>query len=132
MEPRIESEEYVLINALAYRFAQPERGDIVAFRHERTGQSLYLKRVIGLPGDRIEIDRGAVRVNGATLPEPYVRYADGRSFAGIVVPPDGYYVLGDNRPESDDSRAFGVVLKRDLVGRAMFAIWPPAHVGAVR
>ena len=82
MEPRIDSDEYVLINALAYRLgAKPQRGDVVAFRHERSAPSVYLKRVIGLPGDRIEIARGTVYVNGAQLDEPYVRFRDARSAA---------------------------------------------------
>jgi signal peptidase I len=132
MEPRIDSDEYVLINALAYRFGAPARGDIVAFRHERGGPSVYIKRVIGVPGDRIEIVRGTVSVNGAPLGEPYVRYPDTRSFTSVTVPPDAYYVLGDNRPRSDDSRAWGFVPKDELIGRAMVGIWPPASLGAIR
>lgn len=132
MEPRIDSDEYVLINALAYRLSPPHRGEIVAFRHERSAPSVYLKRVIGVPGDRIAIDRGAVSVNGVVIDEPYVRFADRRSFAAIVVPPDAYYVLGDNRANSDDSRAWGFVPARDLIGRAMLAIWPLGRLGALR
>jgi signal peptidase I len=131
MEPSIDSDEYVLINALAYRFSAPERGDIVAFHHERTGQSVYLKRVIGLPGDRIAIDRGVVSVNGTKLDESYVRFADDRSFAPVVVPANAYYVLGDNRPKSDDSRAWGFVPASDLMGRAMVGIWPFGHIGTL-
>ena len=131
MEPSIDSDEYVLINALAYRFSAPARGDIVAFHHERTGQSVYLKRVIGLPGDRIAIDRGVVTVNGTKLDESYVRFADDRSFPAVVVPANAYYVLGDNRPKSDDSRAWGFVSADDLMGRAMVGIWPFAHIGTL-
>ena len=79
MEPRIDSGEYVVINTLAYRFGAPARGDIVAFRHERSAPSVYLKRVIGIPGDRIAIERGYVSVNGVRLDEPYVRFRDTRS-----------------------------------------------------
>jgi signal peptidase I len=131
MEPGIESDEYVLINALAYRFGPPKRGDIVAFRHERTGPSVYLKRVIGLPGDRIAIARGGVTVNGAPLAEPYVRFADDRTYADVTVPPGAYYVLGDNRPRSDDSRAWGFVPAADIVGRAMVGVWPPSAAGVL-
>ena len=131
MEPSIDSDEYVVINALAYRFSAPERGDIVAFHHERTGQNVYLKRLIGLPGDRVSIDRGVVSVDGVRLAEPYVRFADGRSFGSVVVPQGTYYVLGDNRPKSDDSRAWGFVAKSDLLGRAMAAVWPLARAGAL-
>ena len=132
MEPRIDSDEYVLINALAYRLWSPQRGEIVAFRHERSAPSVYLKRIIGVPGDRIAIDRGVVSVDGVVLDEPYVRFADRRTFGTVVVPPNAYYVLGDNRANSDDSRAWGFVPAHDLIGRAMFAIWPLARFGALR
>ncbi|MBD5654597.1 MAG: signal peptidase I [Candidatus Eremiobacteraeota bacterium] len=131
MRPRIDSDEYVLINALAYRLGTPQRGDIVAFRHERSAQAVYLKRVIGVPGDRISIDRGSVIVNGAALAEPYVGLRDARSFAAVVVPRDAYYVLGDNRANSDDSRVWGFVPANDLIGRALFGVWPPAHFGVL-
>lgn len=129
MEPRIESDEYVLINALAYRWGAPRRGDIIAFRHERSAPSVYLKRVIGVPGDRIEIDRGVVSVDGRPLDEPYVAYPDARSFAAVTVPPASYYVLGDNRAKSDDSRFWGFVPASDVIGRAIFGVWPPSHAG---
>jgi len=131
MRPRIDSDEYVLINALAYRLGTPQRGDIVAFRHERSAPTVYLKRVIGVPGDRISIDRGTVSVNGVPLAEPYVRFGDSRSFAALVVPHDDYYVLGDNRANSDDSRVWGFVTAQDLIGRALFGVWPPAHFGVL-
>jgi signal peptidase I len=133
MEPRIDSDEYVLINALAYRLgAAPQRGQVVAFRHERSAPSVYLKRVIGVPGDRIEIRRGVVRLNGAALVEPYVRFRDRADAAPLVVPPGEYYVLGDNRANSDDSRVWGFVPESDLIGRAMLAVWPLDHFGAIR
>jgi signal peptidase I len=131
MAPRIESDEIVLINALAYRLTPPQRGDIVAFRHDRSGPSVYLKRVIGLPGDRVAIDRGNVTINGVTLAEPYVRFLDDRTFRDVTVPTDAYYVLGDNRPRSDDSRAWGFVPKAAIVGRAVVGVWPPAHLGVL-
>jgi signal peptidase I len=132
MQPRIDSDEYVLINALAYRFGTPKRGDIIAFRHERSAPSVYLKRVVGVPGDRISIVGGVVSVNGNRLDEPYVAFHDARSFPAIVVPPDTYYVLGDNRAKSDDSRFWGFVPASDVIGRAVFGMWPPAHVGTLQ
>jgi signal peptidase I len=133
MEPRIDSDEYVLINALAYRLGgKPAHGDIVAFRHERSAPSVYLKRVIGIPGDRIEIRRGTVFVNGSELVEPYVRFRDARSMAALVVPADAYFVLGDNRANSDDSRFWGFVPAPDVIGRAVVAVWPPEHAGPIR
>ncbi|MEO6991600.1 MAG: signal peptidase I [Candidatus Baltobacteraceae bacterium] len=131
MEPRIDSGEYIVINTLAFRLGTPRRGDIIAFRHERSAPSVYLKRVIGTPGDRIRIERGTVYVNGVQLAEPYVRFRDRRSFAEVTVPAADYYVLGDNRANSDDSRAWGFVAKADVVGRAMFAIWPFSRAGSL-
>jgi signal peptidase I len=131
MEPRIDSGEYVIINTLAYRLGTPKRGDLIAFRHERSAEAVYLKRVIGVPGDRVAIERGAVVLNGQRLAEPYVRFRDARSAKESLVPQHAYYVLGDNRANSDDSRAWGFVDESDVIGRAMFAIWPPHRVGAL-
>ncbi len=132
MEPRIVSGEIVLINTLAYRFQPPQRGQIVAFRHADNGTAeLYIKRVIGLPGDRVRIDRGTVYVDGAALSEPYVRFPDTRSFPEVTVPPAELYVLGDNRANSEDSRFFGPVPETALVGRALAGIWPIKDLGAL-
>jgi signal peptidase I len=130
MEPQIHSGQYVLINTFAYRFGQPHRGDIVAFRHEANGR-VFIKRVIGLPGDRIRIDRGTVSVDGSPLTEPYVRDPDRRSFSAITVPPQAVYVLGDNRANSEDSRVFGTVDDDTIIGRAIAVIWPPHQLGGV-
>jgi len=131
MEPYVMSGEYVLINTVAYRIGHPARGDIVAFRHERSAPSVYLKRVIGLPGDRINVIRGAVYVNGARLSEPYVRFPDRRTFSAVTVPTGMLYVLGDNRANSDDSRFWGFVDQNQVIGKAIAGIWPPARVGAL-
>jgi signal peptidase I len=131
MEPHIDSGEYVVINTLSYRFGGPQHGDIIAFRHDRSAESVYLKRVIGIPGDRVGIDRGTVFLNGRPLVENYVRFRDQRSTKPITVPRGAYYVLGDNRANSDDSRAWGFVHADDVIGRAMLAIWPPRRLGAL-
>ena len=131
MEPLIRSGEYVLINTFAFRFGRPRRGEIVAFRHEGDAREVFIKRVIGLPGDRIRIDRGRVYVNGAKQDEPYVQDADDRSLPGIMVPPASVYVLGDNRANSEDSRAFGPVNDDRLIGRAVAGLWPPSIMGAL-
>ncbi|MGA8325353.1 MAG: signal peptidase I [Candidatus Cybelea sp.] len=131
MEPYIRSGEYVLINTFAYRIGVPHRGEIVAFRHEGDARSVFIKRVIGLPGDRIRIDRGQVYINGARLEEPYVAHADGRSFAQVLVPASSVYVLGDNRAESEDSRFFGPVGDDRLIGRAIAGVWPPHMLGGL-
>ncbi len=131
MEPLIHSGEYVLINTFAFRFAAPRRGEVVAFRHEGDAREVFIKRVIGLPGDRIRIDRGRVYVDGIKRGEPYVQDPDDRSVPGIVVPPASVYVLGDNRANSEDSRAFGPVSDDRLIGRAVAGVWPPSMLGAL-
>jgi signal peptidase I len=131
MEPHIAPGEYVLINTFAYRVSQPHRGDVVAFRRDGDARGLFIKRVIGLPGDRIRIDRGTVVLNGTPLSEPYVRYSDDRSFAEVTVPAGSVFVLGDNRAISEDSRVFGPIGDDHLMGRAIAGIWPPSNAGAL-
>jgi signal peptidase I len=132
MSPHVSSGEFVMINTLAYRFHTPSRGDIVTFRHDDdTTPELYIKRVIGIPGDRIRIDRGVVYVNGTRLNEPYVQFSDERSEAEITVPADDVYVLGDNRAVSEDSRAFGPVPESALTGKAVAGVWPLPALGAL-
>jgi signal peptidase I len=131
MEPHIRSGEYVLINTFAYRLGPPRRGDIVAFRHDADARAVFIKRVVGVPGDRVRIDRGAVYLNGTLLREPYVRHPDARSFAEVVVPPSSVYVLGDNRAQSEDSRFFGPVGDDLLIGRAIAGMWPPRTFGGL-
>jgi signal peptidase I len=131
MEPLIHSGEYVLINTFAFRFGAPRRGEVVAFRHEGDAREVFIKRVIGLPGNRIRIDRGRVYVDGTKQEEPYVQDPDDRSVPEIIVPPASVYVLGDNRANSEDSRAFGPVSDNRLIGRAVAGVWPPSLLGAL-
>lgn len=133
MAPHIDSGEVVLINTMAYYFGHPARGDIIAFHHDAPTPEIYIKRVIGLPGDHIAIDRGRIILNGTPLAEPYVfaRYADSRSFPPVTVPQGALYVLGDNRAASDDSRFWGFVPQDGVLGKALFGIWPLGHLGAL-
>lgn len=129
MAPHIASGEIVLINTIVYRMHAPARGDIIAFRHDTPAPETYIKRIIGLPGDLVRIDRGTVYVNGVALREPYVRYPDGRSFPQVTVPPNSLYVLGDNRADSDDSRFWGFVPENAVLGKAIAGIWPLGDFG---
>lgn len=131
MAPRIDSGEIVIINTMAYRLGHPSRGDIIAFHHDVPGPEIFIKRVIGLPGDRVAINNGRITIDGAPLNEPYVRYTDGRSFPEITVPQGALYVLGDNRAASDDSRFWGFVPQDQVLGKALFGIWPLGHLGAL-
>jgi len=128
MEPRVPAGELLLINTLAYKLGPIRRGDVVAFRHDAPNPETYIKRIVGLPGERVEVRDGAVSVDGRLLSEPYVRFNDRRSAAAVTVPPHAYYVLGDNRAESDDSRTWGVLHDADVVGKALVGIWPPRTI----
>jgi len=130
MEPRIQPGQVVLINTLAYRFGKPARGAIIAFRHDAPTPETYIKRIVGLAGDRIAITGGTVSVNGAPLDEPYVRFRNAQTLAPLTVPAGTVYVLGDNRSDSDDSRDFGPLALQDVIGQAVVALWPPRGLTA--
>ena len=133
MLPRLVDQDRLFINKFVYRFTAIDRGDVVVFHYPRDLKLSYIKRVIAIPGDRLQIDRGQVYVNGKPLDEPYVpeQYRDARSFDPIVVPKDEFFVLGDHRSIASDSREFGTV-KRDLIyGKATFIYWPTQDVGVV-
>jgi signal peptidase I len=131
MEPGLEDQERIFINKLVYRFESIERGDIVVFRYPRDTHKSFIKRVIGLPGDRIRISSGHVYVNDELLEEPYVPpdYLDARSYSEAVVPNNAYFVLGDHRSMSNDSREFGPVMRSYVYGKAVFGYWPMEKVG---
>lgn len=105
-------------------FGEPRRGDVVVFRWPRDERQYFVKRVIGLPGDEIRIRGGEVRRNGEALDEPYVEQPSGESIVERVVPEGYYYVLGDNRAQSDDSRRWGSVPEENIIGRVWLAYWP--------
>lgn len=129
MEPNLHDGEYVLIDKVSYTLRTPERGDIVVF--VRPGERDYIKRVIGLPGDTVEIRGGRVLVNGVALDEPYLQQPTNSSYAARMVEPGHYFVMGDNRNNSSDSRSFGPISFNSIVGRAWLVYWPPADWGAV-
>ena len=133
MLPMLEDQDRLFINKIAYRVGEIHQGDVVVFEYPRDHSKSYIKRVIALPGDHLRINHGTVYVNGHRLREPYVpsRYADDRSEAEMVMPPHEYFVMGDHRSISSDSREFGPV-DRDLIyGKAVFVYWPMEQVGVV-
>ncbi len=134
MMPGLDDQERIFINKFVYRLEPIQRGDIVVFRYPRDPSKSYIKRVIGMPGDRIRIDEGRVILNGKTLQEPYVPedFEDLRSYPETVVPPHSYFVLGDHRSMSNDSRDFGPVEQRYISGKAVFVYWPVDKLGTVR
>ena len=134
MLPMLEDQDRLFINKIAYRVGDIHQGDVVVFQYPRDHTKSYIKRVIALPGDDIRITHGRVYVNGAQLKEPYVpsRYTDDRSQPEIVLPPNRYWVMGDHRSISSDSRDFGPVERSLIYGKAVFVYWPLEQAGVVR
>jgi signal peptidase I len=136
MMPSLQNDERIFINKFVYRFGISDigRGDTVVFLYPGDPTKSYIKRVIGTPGDTVEIVDGTVLVNGTALSEPYVA-EDNRDripMARKVVPPDQYFVLGDHRSSSNDSRSWGWVPRQYIYGKAVFVYWPLENLGAVR
>jgi signal peptidase I len=134
MLPRLEDSDRLFINKFVYHFSAIERGDVVVFRSPEDLDRSFIKRVIALPGDHLRIDHGRVFVNGRLLREPYVppEYRDNNSMAEMSVPEDCFFMMGDHRNISYDSRAFGPVSRTLIYGKAVFVIWPKRDVGTVR
>jgi len=136
MMPALTDQERIFINKFTYRFGSGniERGDLVVFWFPLDRTKSYIKRVIALPGDSVQIDNGTVSVNGARLDEPYVpnEYRDRQSLPLVTVPPDNYFVLGDHRSSSNDSRAWGTVERRYIYGKAVFVYWPLDKMGRLK
>ncbi len=151
MQETLEIEDRVLVSKLSYRFGEVSRGDVVVFDDPRgvqeresvlesigrnlaesvglsTPKSEFIKRVVGLPGDIVEIRGGELLINGEVLDEPYVHPdTDMFDFGPEVVPDGHYFVMGDNRNRSQDSRSFGPISEEAIVGRAFVVLWPPSH-----
>jgi signal peptidase I len=134
MMPSLDDQERIFVNKYVYRLEPIQRGDIIVFRYPRDPSKSFIKRVIALAGDSIRIDGGEVFVNGQALEEDYVppAYSDQRSYPEIVVPPHSYFVLGDHRTMSNDSRDFGPVDVGFIYGKAVFGYWPMDKMGRVR
>lgn len=133
MLPMLEDQDRLFINKLAYRVGDIQRGDVVVFLYPHDHEKSYIKRVIALPGDTLRIDHGVVFVNGKEIAEPYVpkQFEDDRSQPEMVIRAHEYFVMGDHRSISSDSREFGPV-DRDLIyGKAAFVYWPMDQAGVV-
>jgi signal peptidase I len=135
MMPSLFDQERLFINQFTYKFKLGDirRGDTVVFWFPEDTTKSYIKRVIGLPGDTVEVEDGSVVINGTKLVENYVptEYRDDRSYAKRIVPPGEYFVLGDHRVSSNDSRAWGFVPRNYIYGKAVFVFWPPEKIGTV-
>jgi signal peptidase I len=134
MLPMLEDQDRLFVSKLAYRVGEIHRGDVVVFQYPRDHSKSYIKRVIALPGDRLRIDQGQVFVNGKEVTEAYVppRFEDSRSVGETVLPANEYWVMGDHRSISSDSRDFGPVDRELIYGKAAFVYWPMDQAGVVR
>ena len=134
MQPRLHDDDRLFINKFVYRFESVHRGDVVVFHYPGDPSKSYIKRVIALPGDVLHIVDGVVYLNGMRLTESYVpqRFEDGRSVTEEVIPANSYWVMGDHRSISSDSRDFGPVPRDLIYGKAAFVYWPADGVGVVR
>jgi signal peptidase I len=129
MNPTLFNGEYLIINNFVYDLDEPQHGDVIVFKHPRNELNL-IKRVIGLPGDMVEITNGQVSVNGVALDEPYIEAPPSYNNSWVV-PDDQLFVLGDNRNNSSDSHSWGFLPKDLVLGKALFVYWPPNHWGKV-
>jgi signal peptidase I len=125
MQPNLWEGEYVIVDKVSYSLSSPQRGDIIVF--ENVGQPDLIKRVIGLPGDTVEVRPGQVLVNGTPLTEPYIANPPNYAFGPVQVEAGRYFVLGDNRINSSDSHVWGTVPRETIVGRAWIIYWPPPN-----
>lgn len=133
MNPLLSDQERIFINKFVYHFEPIERGDVIVFWYPLDRSKSFIKRVVGLPGETIEIRDGHAYINGQELADQYVpaNYLDGSTYAPHRIPVDGYFVMGDHRDSSNDSRVFGPVPRQFIYGKAVFAYWPADHFGSL-
>ncbi len=131
MMPTLHEGEYLIINKLSYYLAEPQRGDIIVLHFPRDRSREYIKRIIGVPGDHIEVVDGQVKVNGTILEEPYINGAATYRHSSWTVPDGQYFVMGDNRNNSSDSRTWSFLPRSDIVGRAWLIYWGVEDWGLV-
>ncbi|MEQ8753539.1 MAG: signal peptidase I [Coleofasciculus sp. G1-WW12-02] len=136
MEPTLQINDRLIIDKISYNFRQPQRGDIVVFSptealKQQNFKDAFIKRVIGLPGETVEVKGGRVYVNGQVLREQYIEEEPEYSYGPVTVPEDNYLVLGDNRNNSYDSHYWGFVPRKNIIGRAIVRFWPINRVGEV-
>jgi signal peptidase I len=135
MYPNFDNDQFIIVSRVNYMLAEPKRGEIVVFEYPNDPRQDYIKRVIGLPGDTVEIRDTQVYVNGKMLNEPYINEPCTPSSCADnawTLGPDQFFVMGDNRNHSSDSRAFGPVERHFIVGEALVRYWPPSAWGIIR
>lgn len=132
MEPNFHDGQFLLVSKLNYVVTEPERGDVIIFRYPQNPKKNFIKRVIGLPGEKVQIRAGKVFVNNVRIPEPYPYNLADYDWGPVTVGRDEYFVLGDNRPESSDSHSWGMLPRKNIIGKAWVSYWPPQDWGIVQ
>ena len=132
MEPTLMVDDRILVAKFMYRFEPVHRGDVIVFRYPLNPQRDFVKRVVGLPGDRVQLKDGVVHLDGTVLSEKgYTIKPDFGNYGPVTVPASQFFVLGDNRNNSEDSRFFGYVPRGNVIGKAIFIYWPLPRIGFV-
>ncbi len=131
MEPTLYDGQYLIVSKVIYRIHPPERGDIIVFHPPNGDSDDYIKRVVGLPGETVEVRDGATWIDGVPLEEPYM-VSSGGSSGPRTLGEGQYFVLGDNRANSSDSRSWGILPQEDIIGKAWLCYWPPEKWGLVK
>jgi len=131
MEPSLHDGQRLLINRAVYFFREPEAGEVIVFKPPKNPRDEYIKRIVALPGDTVEIKMGVVYVNGSPLDELYIKDQPSYTLSPTKIPENEYFVLGDNRNNSNDSHKGWTVPQQNIVGKAWLAIWPPSQWGLV-
>lgn len=129
MEPTLLNRQYLIVNKIIYRFREPRTGDIIVFRFSTSPERDYIKRVIGTPGDTVEIKNGTVYLNDKPLVEPYIKERPNYTYPKVIVTKGQYFVLGDNRNLSSDSHVWGMVKREVMIGKLWFRYWDPRWIG---
>ena len=130
MEPNFYNGEYLIIDELTYEFRPPERGEVVVFRYPLNPSEFFIKRIVGLPKETVEVKSGKISINGVAFEEPYIENSpETLPDIKIMLDEGEYFVLGDNRPHSSDSRFWGALPKEKIMGRAFLRLWPIAKSG---
>jgi signal peptidase I len=127
MEPNFEDGDYLIIDEITYRFREPKRGEVVVFKNPMNERQRFIKRIVGLPGETVEISDGKIFISNGekkVLNEPYLNYSFTFGDIKITLGSDEFFVLGDNRQFSLDSRRFGPIKKKEIVGRVLLRLWP--------
>jgi len=131
MEPGFQDEQQLLVNKVVYHLHEPERGDVIILHPPGDMEGPFIKRIIALPGDTVEVKEGIVYVSGSPLEEPYIKEPPRYTLQQYTIPPDTYFVLGDNRNNANDSHTGWVLPRQNIVGKVWLSIWPPSKWGLI-